>query len=275
MKKCTVLIVLMLSSIAFSANSQTMKISPQELKAKREAFLKLSPEERAKVVEARKQKMEKRSGGYVRNTKDQHGRVLIVNGQVSVPVENTAKSMKKLADRLCIAIDFENIPSSSHKDAAKLLSEKETCAIIFISEDKNCDVPMLVAPDSRWANVNIAALGNDNLDKRIQREVIRAFSYLCGGVSSSYPNPMSHPVTNVKQLDLIENPELPIDVIMRFPEYLKLLGVTPYVQASYRTACRQGWAPAPTNDVQKAIWDKVHAAPKTPMKIEFDPKKGR
>ena len=200
---------------------------------------------------------------------------MIVNGQMSVSVENTAKSMKKLADRLRVAIDFENIPSSSHKDAARLLSEKETCAVIFISEDKNCDIPMLVAPDSRWANVNVAALGDANLDKRIQREVLRAFSYLCGGVSSSYPNPMSYPVTNVKQLDLIENPELPIDVIMRFPEYLKLLGVTPYVQASYRTACRQGWAPAPTNDVQKAIWDKVHAAPKTPMKIEFDPKKGR
>ena len=28
---------------------------------------------------------------------------------------------------------------------------------------------------------------------------------------------------------------------------------------TYRQACIEGWAPAPTNDVQKAIWEKVHS----------------
>jgi hypothetical protein len=277
MKKQRILIILLVTVFALSSycNSTPKKFTPEELKAKREAFLKLSPQERAKVIEERKKKIESRSGGSVRNTKNQHGRILVVNTQTTIPLDITAKSIKKLAERLCIAIDFENAPSASYKDAKKLLSKKETCAIIFISEDKKCDVPMLIAPDSCWASVNTAALGDTNLEKRVQREVLRAFSYLCGGTSSSYPNPMSYPVTNVKQLDLIDNPELPIDVILRFPAYLKSLGVTPYVQATYRTACRQGWAPAPTNDVQKAIWDKVHAAPKNPMKIEFDPKKGR
>jgi len=37
----------------------------------------------------------------------------------------------------------------------------------------------------------------------------------------------------------------------------------------------EGWAPAPTNEYQKIVWDKVHAIPQKPMKIEFDPKKGR
>ena len=44
---------------------------------------------------------------------------------------------------------------------------------------------------------------------------------------------------------------------------------------TYKEACEEGWAPAPTNEIQKAIWDKVRATPKNPMKIEFDPKKGR
>ena len=279
MKVHSVLITAFVVAVALSSYSETQttlkKFTPEELKAKREAFLKLSPQERVKVIEERKQKMERRSGGYVRNTKGQHGRVLVVNAQTSISVDATAKSIKKIADKLCIAIDLENTPGATYKDAKKFLSEKETCAIIFITENEKCDIPMLVAPDSRWANVNTAALGNTNLEKRVQKEVLRAFSYLCGGTSSSYPNPMSYPVTNIKQLDLIEIPELPIDVILRFPAYLKSLGITPYIQATYRTACRQGWAPAPTNDVQKAIWDKVHAAPKNPMKIEFDPKKGR
>ena len=55
----------------------------------------------------------------------------------------------------------------------------------------------------------------------------------------------------------------------------KLMGVAVRRRVSYRKACQEGWAPAPTNDIQKAIWDKVHAVPATPMKIEFDPKKGR
>ena len=41
------------------------------------------------------------------------------------------------------------------------------------------------------------------------------------------------------------------------------------------SACREGWASAPTNDVQKAIWDKVRAIPDKPLTIEYDPKKDK
>ena len=34
----------------------------------------------------------------------------------------------------------------------------------------------------------------------------------------------------------------------------------------------EGWSPSPTNDVQRAIWEKVHAIPDKPLTIEFDPK---
>ena len=42
---------------------------------------------------------------------------------------------------------------------------------------------------------------------------------------------------------------------------------------SYQDACEMGVAPAPTNDVQKAIWDKVHAMPTEPIKIKPEEKK--
>ena len=29
--------------------------------------------------------------------------------------------------------------------------------------------------------------------------------------------------------------------------------------ATYRTACIEGWAPPPTNDVQRTIWERVHS----------------
>jgi hypothetical protein len=102
-------LILVTSFIVFSAP----KISMEELKEKREAFLKLSPEERAKVIAARKEKTEKRFGGYVRNTTKQHGRVLIANSQSQVSIDAVRKSISKLASKLQIAIDVENIPSSS------------------------------------------------------------------------------------------------------------------------------------------------------------------
>ena len=43
----------------------------------------------------------------------------------------------------------------------------------------------------------------------------------------------------------------------------------------YSRACREGWAPPPTNDVQRTIWKQVHAVPDKPIKIEFDPKKDK
>ena len=47
----------------------------------------------------------------------------------------------------------------------------------------------------------------------------------------------------------------------------------PYRLTTYRKACEEGWANPPTNDVQKAIWDKVHALPTEPLKIKPEEKK--
>lgn len=56
---------------------------------------------------------------------------------------------------------------------------------------------------------------------------------------------------------------------------MKESDVRPYRVAKYSEACQEGWAPPPTNEFQKAIWDKVHAIPDKPMTIEFDPKKDK
>lgn len=40
-------------------------------------------------------------------------------------------------------------------------------------------------------------------------------------------------------------------------------------------AVEEGWGANPTNDVEKAIWDEVHALPDKPMQIKFDPKRDK
>ncbi len=52
-------------------------------------------------------------------------------------------------------------------------------------------------------------------------------------------------------------------------------GIEPLKVASYMRACQEGWAPAPTNDIQKAIWNEVYKIPDKPITINFDPKKDK
>ena len=59
---------------------------------------------------------------------------------------------------------------------------------------------------------------------------------------------------------------------MRMEPYMAGFGVAPAKLVPYQIACREGWAPPPTNDVQKAVWEKVHSIPDKPLTIEYDPK---
>lgn len=148
---------------------------------------------------------------------------------------------------------------------------------LFVVDDAGLPT-MLAAPDDRWALVNVAKLRSDKqpfFKARVQKELSRAFAILCGAFATTFPQALPGAVAKVEDLDAFVDPSLPMDVLSRLPAYAKAFGVTPAVITTYRNACQQGWAPAPTNEYQKAIWDKVHATPVKPMKIEFDPKKGR
>ena len=103
----------------------------------------------------------------------------------------------------------------------------------------------------------------------------RTFAGLCGGISSNYPDSLTTGIYNLNQLDRQEDNRLSVDVIGRFAPSLSNAGVAPAQVATYLSACKQGWAPEPTNDVQKAIWQSVRKLPEKPLKIEFDPAKGK
>lgn len=259
--------------VAFAAPNPPKKLTPEEIKAKQEAFARLSPEERQKVIAERQEHFIERTGGYVRNTSGQKGRVLIANAQKNVQIDGLKQSVSRHADILKVAIEIEDIPKVDISTTKAFLKEKRANAVVYIVDSGSA--PLLVSPDECWASVSVAALGDANVPVRLQKEAMRALVFLCGGTASGYPNPMTFPVTDVRQLDLIESPDLPIDVIQRMQQYLERLGVTPYKQATYRTACKQGWAPPPTNDVQRAVWDEIHAIPDKPITIEFDPKKDK
>lgn len=162
----------------------------------------------------------------------------------------------------------------------ELVVKNGLATAVFVVSD--AELPSIViAPEDRWAVVNIVqlrmGLKNDLLSKKLYEarcrgELQRAFCYVNGGGSSQYDGNIMD-ITEANQIDSL-NPDLTVvDTIARCRKYLTLIGVTQPIITTYSRACKDGWAPAPTNDVQKAIWDKVHAMPTEPIKIKPEAKK--
>lgn len=146
---------------------------------------------------------------------------------------------------------------------------------IFVVDDPALP-RVAVAPDDRWGYCNMAQIFTDKtqfFEARAKKMVARTFAMLCGGMSSSYAISLVGPMPDVKDLDVLPNENIPVDVTIRMNPYLEKFGITPAVLKPYKIACQEGWAPQPTNDVQKAIWDKVHAMPTEPLKIKPETKK--
>ena len=150
---------------------------------------------------------------------------------------------------------------------------------VFVVDDPS--LPMsLVSVEEKWGMMNVAPLLADAPDaskiaKRLEKQFVRVASLTFGGGGSQYSGSPLRPVFGVRDLDAVEGEGFTIDVVGAISRNLSALGFKARRRLTYRRACQEGWAPAPTNAFQKAVWDQVHAVPKDPMKIEFDPKKGR
>ena len=87
-----------------------------------------------------------------------------------------------------------------------------------------------------------------------------------------YPGNVAGGISNISDLDKITDYRLPIDISNRLRFYMKPIGVEPGFVTTYRSACVHGWAPTPTNDYQKAVWEEVRSekerGPAKGLKIE-------
>lgn len=156
---------------------------------------------------------------------------------------------------------------------------KDASGVVMLVDGAE-DAPLMTAyPEEHLALVNMTALSKNASSgvrqDRVEKLTWRAIGHLVGcGAPDGYTCVMK-PLRNMAELDAMPNKFIHPASFFKARPYFDMCGVAPARKGTYEAACQQGWAPAPTNDIQKAIWDKVHAVPATPMKIEFDPKKGR
>ena len=235
----------------------------------------LTPEERKALHD--RLGME-RFGGYVTARGTPSGSIVVVNGQKRVSADNfdyTSYAAGKWLKGLVKVVGGE---AATVATAAELRKRHNADFAVFIVDDKDLP-PSLIAVEAQWAILNIGALAaggaNDELVRiRAKNEFSRVMTILCGGFCSQYPAPLMNFVVGISDLDrCLADP--PGDMTARMKGYLDRHGIKPEQKVFYRKACQEGWAPAPTNGYQRAIWNQVHAIPDKPITIEYDPKKDK
>ena len=217
-------------------------------------------------------------GGYVAYPGSQKGSVAFIDTQTAV---DAAGDLEEVLGhfRRQVPVRVEIAKGAAGDPVALKRAAKANFAVVFVSDDKA--PPTVVVPEEGYAVVNFAryAAGlklpadEARYRRRCARAALKAFVLLCGGGSSRYPGHVAAAHTP-QELDFAQD-KLPIDIQDSVKKYLGAAGVTPVRRTIYQRACQEGWAPQPTNDYQRAIWDKVHQIPDKPITIEYDPKKDK
>ena len=233
----------------------------------------MTPEQMAKLREARA----KQTGGLV-NVK---GSVCLAvfNAQKDFTEDEIKANYKSLTDFARGLVIKVQPAKFSISTAAEELAKSGAGAGVFIIDDAS--LPMsLVALEEGWGFVNLAPLREVNPSKekyafRFKKQFIRISSVVFSGVKSRFMTSPLQSVRSIAQLDKTIGDKYGMDTMTEILNHLPEIGVFKDELITYREACRRGIAASPTNEYQQAIWNKIHAVPKNPMKIEFDPKKGR
>ena len=278
MKIALVCLMVLSCCSSYCGNSKPLHLtSSEEFKARKSEFEAMSATEKKVFREKRIAFHKEQAGGVLRDTRGMAGTIYVVNAQKKVSFDSIKKPVEWLQNYLKVQFKIIDGTFVHRSEAYSFMQKNRANAIIVVYEDTKESSTLLIAPESRWASVNIAAIGSDNVTDRTQKEISRAIAYVCGGMSSQYHPTLGSHVDSPSFLDGIEGYDLPIDILLSMRQFLPQLGVTPYREVMYRKACREGWAPAPTNDIQKAIWDKVRSekerGPTNPIEIPMPKKK--
>ena len=217
-------------------------------------------------------------GGMI--TKPNSGNFIrVVSAQKKIPLDQIKALVDQFNTGLCMWTEVSEIepgatPFETLEKARKL---PKTGLLTLVVDDDKCPV-ILSAMEECWSILNIRHLRDDLPPKdvyenRIRKELNRAVAQSAGaGISYNRPCALE-PALTVTQLDALKFPVMSPEALSKVQEVGNLRGVDRIIGGTYKDACQEGWAPAPTNDVQKALWDEVHSIPSNPIKIKFDPKR--
>lgn len=215
------------------------------------------------------------TGGYVRKPGTAKGYFVVLNAQKSVSATDFSAAIDSIDKYVRIQskmVDLDKLEISSIPE--ELTKAGGNVGVALITDPS---LPaLLAAPEEGWALVNVSKLADPDKTKlaaRTRREILRAFALAGGVMYAAQGDFVLQPVRKPSELDKLPREQYGAAMNHIFKLSLPYFGITPWYQTTYVKACEEGWAPQPTNEFQKAIWDKVHELPTNPIKIKPETKK--
>ena len=157
--------------------------------------------------------------------------------------------------------------TSAMKQALDAVASSNVAVAISIAVE-GADRPALtVCPEDGVAVINVDRLG-ENLPAenaksvfhdRIMTEMWRAVAFVLGGYASGMPCAFSV-IRRPQDMDNLPIHVISPPILAKIVDGAVRFDVARIETEPYEIAVRKGWAPLPTNDVQKAIWERVKAA---------------
>ena len=233
----------------------------------------------AKPRRQRPQRKSAPSGGLV--FKEYSGKwIKVLDAQSRISRDVLGKYIEEIKLKSSLPVCLEPAPKVDDGCPCKMAeaAKKGGAAAVLVVIDDEKKLSMLVAPEDAWAVMNVAKLAADfppdaRLEERVHKELWRGVCMALGAGNSAFQPCLMRPIYKATDLDTIPLTVPGPEPFNKMIDAAKLLGAPTMTFATYRTACRQGWAPEPTNDVQRTIWKEIHELPSEPLKIKFDPKR--
>ena len=156
----------------------------------------------------------------------------------------------------------EGIPfAGGYRAAVKRRTEIGAAGIILMV-DGDVDGPVeAVYPEERVAVVSAASLlkgakGSGLREGRLTRGLWRAIGFMFGSGYAAGRDCVMKPVSSVGELDALRLRFMHPMTALIMLEAFRKAGAVPARHGTYAQAVAGGWAPPPTNDVQRALWEK-------------------
>lgn len=155
--------------------------------------------------------------------------------------------------------------------------DADNALIVVVLAQAGDKLPALsVFPEERVSVVNCDILLKDknpiDAEVRVIKECWRSIGFLTGVGYVQQDNDVMQPVFSMADLDADEFQIIQPMNYSRMAKMMAKFNVQRSRRIAYRAAVKQGWAPSPTNDLQKTIWEEVKVAQST-NKVEAVPVK--
>lgn len=203
---------------------------------------------------------------------ENHGTFLFVNTQTAMDAAPFQKVVGRLAEDFNIDVRLVSGDVPELRAVPTRLAELNAKGAIWIVNDPMLPI-VLAACENGWAFLNVAPIladapANDKIEGRVTRITNRLFAYIHGAYDSTLmPQCVLKNAHGMDGIDALICKDYSPEAFSKVSGFLAGAGYQQAKRGTYYDACEEGWAPAPTNDVQKAIWDKVHQMPTKPIKI--------